>query len=174
MEVDDDVLYTSDKRQAEGTEGYIGLLFSHLNRLSGMISNPELGKMSGNANLYIQMLISHVPDKEKRLEFRQNFKIRTIELKEEALKEQIERANEQILQIKETDQKERILKEAKKLKEEKITYLEMVSAMELLGDIFDFINLHIGITKQARISFDLNCSKCQYKIFSLKNNFEVK
>lgn len=136
-------IYNSDVRAKEGTEGYIGLLFAHLNKMSNNLSNPELANNSANMELLTELIISHIPEPEKRKELKLLLKNRFIELK-----------------------KEREIDTGKPITDDYVKYLRVKSAISVVGECFDWINLHIGITKNARIQFDLNCSQCKHKLYS--------
>lgn len=132
--------YNSDIRAKEGTEGYIGLLFAHLNKMSNNLSNPELANNSANMELLTELIISHIPEPEKRKELKQLLKDRFAELK-----------------------KERETETGKSITDDYTKYIRVKSAISVVGECFDWINLHIGITKNARLQFDLNCGECKYK-----------
>ena len=60
-------VFQSDIGGKEGKEGYIGLLFGHLSRMSFALNNQELTSNNGASIYYNALLIvHHIPDAELR------------------------------------------------------------------------------------------------------------
>lgn len=74
-------IYHSDIGGKEGKEGYIGLLFGHLGRMSFALNNTELGTQSGNIYFNSLLIINHIPDAELRKSLSKKLKDRIEELK---------------------------------------------------------------------------------------------
>lgn len=74
-------IFQSDVGGKEGKEGYIGLLFGHLGRMSFALNNSELGSQSGNIYFNSLLIINHIPDAELRKSLSKKLKERIEELK---------------------------------------------------------------------------------------------
>ncbi len=74
-------VFQSDIGGKEGKEGYIGLLFGHLGRMSYALNNSELGSQSGNIYFNSLLIINHIPDSKIRKELSNKLKLRIEELK---------------------------------------------------------------------------------------------
>lgn len=59
-------VFQSDIGGKEGKEGYIGLLFGHLARMSYALNNTDLGSQSGNIYFNSLLIINHIPDSDLR------------------------------------------------------------------------------------------------------------
>jgi len=81
--------FQSDVGAKEGKEGYIGLLFAHLGRMSFALNNTELGSQSANIYYNSLLIINHIPDVELRKELMKKLKARIdeLEMKEKKTKE---------------------------------------------------------------------------------------
>jgi predicted house-cleaning noncanonical NTP pyrophosphatase (MazG superfamily) len=80
-------IFQSDVGGKEGKEGYIGLLFGHLARMSFALNNSELANQSGNIYYNSLLIIHHVPDSELRKELSKKLKERIAELKKDGKEE---------------------------------------------------------------------------------------
>jgi len=78
--------FQSDVGAKEGKEGFIGLLFGHLSRMSFALNNTELGSQSGNIYYNSLLIIHHIPDAELRKKLSDKLKKRIEELKNKELK----------------------------------------------------------------------------------------
>jgi hypothetical protein len=76
-------IYQSDVGAKEGKEGFIGLLFGHLSRMSFALNNTELGSQSANIYYNSLLIINHIPDSELRRDLTKKLKERIEELKKE-------------------------------------------------------------------------------------------
>jgi len=74
-------VFQSDIGGKEGKEGYIGLLFGHLGRMSFALNNSELANQSGNIYFNSLLIINHIPDPKIRKELSAKLKARIEELK---------------------------------------------------------------------------------------------
>lgn len=74
-------VFQSDVGGKEGKEGYIGLLFGHLARMSYALNNTELASQSGNIYFNSLLIINHIPDAKLRKELQEKLKARIDELK---------------------------------------------------------------------------------------------
>lgn len=137
-------IYNTDVKFGESVQGYVGLIFSNLSRMVQTLSNPELGGISTNVYLIGQLIISHIPDPVKRKELRKILKERINELKKEKAPN------------------------GEKLPEESIKYINVLATTEIIGNVMDEIDTFCGIVKESKISFDLNCSACKYRVKSIE------
>jgi hypothetical protein len=146
MSVESGIIYT-DKKAGESTVGYIGLYFSIFNQLVGMLSNPELGKMSSNVVHISNAMISLVPDKNKKIELRKLLQEKANEFKNETLKEKS------------------IIDDADKSR------IQISAGIFISGEVFEILNTYIGVTKSARLAFDtkIECDVCEYKVKCIEN-----
>lgn len=80
-------VFQSDIIGKEGKEGFIGLLFGHLGRMSFALNHTELGAQSGNIYYNSLFIINHIPNPPLRKELQENLKKRINELKEEGKNE---------------------------------------------------------------------------------------
>ncbi len=80
-------VFQSDVGGKEGKEGYIGLLFGHLSRMSYALNNSELASQSGNIYFNALLIINHIPDSKLRKELQEKLKDRIEELKTKEKKE---------------------------------------------------------------------------------------
>lgn len=131
------IVYT-ERKEKEGSEGFIGLLFGHLARMSATLGNPELGNISGNVYLIANLIISHIPEPEMRVELRQKLKDRRNEL----ISEEEKRTQKPL-----TDPQRR--------------YFEILAATEIVGYVMDWINLHVAITKDSKLALDMDMTPCE-------------
>lgn len=80
-------VFQSDIGAKEGKEGFIGLLFGHLGRMSFALNNSELGSNSANIYYNSYLIIHHIPDAELRKELVNKLKRRVEELHKEGKNE---------------------------------------------------------------------------------------
>jgi len=73
-------IFQSDVGSKEGKEGFIGLLFGHLARMSFALNNSELPNQSGNIYYNSLLIIHHIPDSALRKELSKKLKDRIKEL----------------------------------------------------------------------------------------------
>lgn len=128
MENVNENLQVLDVQMRSGKESYIGILVGHISRMAYIIASDKLepAKTYYMANLIIAM----VPGQDRRKELIKKLKEKIDEVREEKIKDgyQIETA-----------------------KDIAIT----AASIYIVGDATDFLNLHLGITKEARVEIDL-------------------
>ncbi len=81
-------IFQSDVGAKEGKEGFIGLLFGHLSRMSFALNNTELGSQSANIYYNSLLIINHIPDADLRNTLSKKLKDRIEELKTKENKSQ--------------------------------------------------------------------------------------
>ncbi len=122
-------LQVLDVQMRSGKDSYIGILVGHISRMAYIIASDKLepAKTYYMANLIISM----VPGKDRRMELTQRLKEKINEIKEEKIKEKYP---------------ENIAKDI----------ALTAASIYIVGDATDFLNLHLGITKEARVEIDLS------------------
>jgi hypothetical protein len=75
--------FQSDIGSKEGKDGFIGLLFGHLGRMSFALNNTDLGSQSANIYYNSLLIINHIPDSELRKNLQSKLKARIEEFKRE-------------------------------------------------------------------------------------------
>ena len=75
--------FQSDIGSKEGKDGFIGLLFGHLGRMSFALNNTDLGSQSSNIYYNSLLIINHIPEAELRKSLMNKLKDRIEELKKE-------------------------------------------------------------------------------------------
>lgn len=126
--MDNENLQVLDVQMRAGKDSYIGILVGHISRMAFIIASDKLepAKIYYMANLIIAM----VPGKDRRKELQKRLKDKIDEVKQEKIKEGYS----------EVAAKEIALTSA---------------SVYIVGDATDFLNLHLGITKEARVEIDL-------------------
>lgn len=116
-------IYTLDIPQREGKEGFIGTHFSLMLQIGKLISNTEFKQTDFRLQYMTHFLISMIPGKKDR----------------EALR---------------TEMLKEITEAQKKFdsNEEKGRATQLI-CIKYIGSVMDFIDLHIGVSKENKIGF---------------------
>lgn len=118
---------TLDIPQREGKEGYIGMYFSLFLRMGEIIASSNFKDTTIRIEILTRFLISLIPNESIRAETSKK------------LKEKIE------VRIKESKE------ENKDLTEEEIGNIRLLACIEVIGEVSDFIDKHIGVSRENRV-----------------------
>lgn len=115
--------YTLDIPQREGKEGYIGTLLGLFLKMGGIMAQSDFSETDKRIEYMTQFLISMVPGRKLRKEIR------------DALKKDIE------------ERTKGLTKNEDKARERNLVCLEYI------GEVMDWTDKHIGVTKENKVGF---------------------
>lgn len=122
-------VYTLDIPQLEGKEGYIGTFFTLYLQLGNVFKGTEFAREPVKVSLFVKLIISMIPEKEKRDAINKNIKERFEQLK------------------KEKAVNGRVLNDAD------MGYLLIEASLDALGDVTDYIDKHIGLNTKNKVGY---------------------
>lgn len=122
-------VYTLDIPQLEGKEGYIGTFFTLYLQLGNVFKGTEFAREPVKVSLFVKLIISMIPEKERRDAINKNIKERFEQLK------------------KEKAVNGRILNDADN------GYLLIEASLDALGDVSDYIDKHIGLNTKNKVGY---------------------
>ena len=122
-------LQVLDVQMRSGKDSYIGILVGHISRMAYIIASDKLepAKTYYMANLIISM----VPGKDRRKELIEKLKEKVEEIRKEKIEEGYPTTTAKDIAL-------------------------TAASIYIVGDATDFLNLHLGITKEARVEIDLS------------------
>lgn len=145
---DNENMQVLDVQMRSGKDGYIGIMVGNFSRMAFIIASEKMQP----ANMYYManLIISMIPGQDIRQELIQTFKNKIKEIKEEKLKEGYPENVAKDISI-------------------------SAASVFMVGEATDFLNLHLGITKEARVEIDLAPAIEEYlqKIKNLENEIKI-
>lgn len=123
-------LYTLDIPQREGKEGYIGMQFQLFIKVGGIMADAQFTPTDMRIEYMTHFLISMIPGKTNRRTIRDELK---------------------------TEIDKRLDEEKKKLNEnltnEQTGRIRNMTCLEMIGQVMDFTDKHVGVSKENKIGF---------------------
>ena len=123
-------LLTFDIPQREGKEGFIGTFFTLYLNMSSILRSPEFIKEPMRVYYLTKLIIASVPGKKNRDEIKK------------ALNERID-----------SMKKQRLQKSDVPLTEEENNHILIDASLDVLGDVSDFIDKHVGVSRENKLGF---------------------
>ena len=130
----EDKLYTLDIPQRDGSVGYVGTFFTLYLKLATILQSPEFSKEPIRVYYMSKFIISLIPGEDKRNEIKKLLKETKITIEEEYRKDRGYSATSVLSQ----QEKDHIL---------------IISTIDSLGGVSDFIDKHIGLSKKNKVGF---------------------
>jgi len=124
-----DKVYTLDIPQLEGKEGYIGTFFTLYLQLGNLFKGTDFAREPVKVSLLVRLIISMIPDKDRRDSINKTIKERFEQLKKEKA------VNGRILTDGDTG------------------YLLIEASLDALGNVTDYIDKHIGLNIKNKIGY---------------------
>ncbi len=123
-------LFTLDIPQREGKEGYIGTHFSLFLRIGGVLGDAHFSATDLRIEYMTHFLISLIPGRKNRADIR------------DRLRKDIDKNL--------TEEKKTI---GENLTNEQIGRVRNMTCIEYMGEVMDFVDKHVGVSKENKIGF---------------------
>lgn len=123
-------LFTLDIPQREGKEGYIGTHFSLFLRIGGVLGDATFTSTDLRIEYMTHFLISLIPGKRNRANIR------------DSLRNDIDKNL--------ADERKKV---GENLTNEQIGRVRNMTCIEYMGEVMDFVDKHVGVSKENKIGF---------------------